>query len=721
MKTTHRLKTHFAVSALSGLIVTAPGALAEGAGSATALLEEVFVTAQKRGPQDVQDVPIAVSAFGPAQLEAKFITNIEDLSFSVPNASLGQVGTTPGVATFSIRGLGINSSQGGVDPTVGVFVDGIYLGSTYGVVLDTFDLAGVEVLRGPQGVLFGRNVTGGAVVMRTARPTGEFGAKVRTRITTSEDGGIAKNMAGSIEGALTDTLAVKASALWNDDDGWYKNQFNDDDFGAEETKVIRPSMVWTPTDELSVAVLLEYGETTGDGGAYQNRGTAIQAVAQKDQEINIDYEGFTDIRWRQAIVEVNWDIGNGTLTNIMGYRDVDHEGGVDIDGTPSTLFNAILDTEQDQFSNELRYATTIGDSWDITGGLYYFTQNLAYYEKRDQFYNGTQPIFGGDMDHKTWGVFLNNDYHLNDAITLTAGARYTYEKKDVAITTAVAPIGCNISLQCTPDQVEDEDWSNVTPKLGAQWLINDDVQAYVTWSKGFRSGGYNFRSTDPTFFAPNAFDEEELDSYELGIKSTLLEGKLRVNAALFRTEIADIQRIILLPDGPSLKQGIENAGDVTIDGLEIDFVALLSDNFSINGSLGLMDGEYDKVTFDLNADGVINSADKDLDLPLLAENNWSLGAAYDIAIGNAGGLTLRVDYSHRDEVAYSDSNETFLPEVDMVDASARYNLTENASISLYGKNLKNEAIVNAASPTGFGELGAVGKGRIYGLEFNYQF
>ena len=190
-------------------------------GAAGALLEEIVTTARKRSAAEaVQDVPVAVSAFGSAQLDALFVKKLEDLSYIMPNVQLESVGTFPGVQNFSIRGQGINSSIPSVDPTVGVFVDGVYMGSTYGVVIDTFDLESVEVLRGPQGLLFGRNVTGGAVVLRNARPNGEYGLRFRVGVTDEEQ----FNIAAAIEGSLIeDKLAAKLVVYYDDDPGYFKN------------------------------------------------------------------------------------------------------------------------------------------------------------------------------------------------------------------------------------------------------------------------------------------------------------------------------------------------------------------------------------------------------------------------------------------------------------------------------------------------------------------
>src|SRR5210317_1468782 len=291
-------------------------------GSAGALLDEIVTTARKRSSAEaVQDVPVAVSAFGATQLEALFVKKIEDLSYKMPNVQLESVGTFPGVQNFSIRGQGINSSIPSVDPTVGVFVDGLFMGTTYGVVIDTFDLESVEVLRGPQGLLFGRNVTGGAVVLRNARPDGEFAARVRLGATDTEQ----VNVAAAIEGSLVDeVLAAKLVVYYDDDPGYfdninqelpppnaphplqpfYANPADGSDVGALETTMIRPTLVWTPSDSMEWVLSIEDGSTEGDGATWTSV-SLQQAGAQPEFETSSDETGFTEIDWTQADMATN--------------------------------------------------------------------------------------------------------------------------------------------------------------------------------------------------------------------------------------------------------------------------------------------------------------------------------------------------------------------------------------------------------------------------------
>jgi len=270
--TTSLVAAAVAVVAFS-LPVTASAQEQGRSGAAGALLEEIVTPARKKSDAEaVQDVPVAVTAFGADQIDALFVKKITDLSYLVPNVQMEEIGTFPGVQSFSFRGQGINSSIPSVDPTVGVFVDGVFLGTTFGVVMDTFDLENVEVLRGPQGMLFGRNVTGGAVLLRNARPTGEYGLRVRAGATDSDQ----YSLAVAVEGALIeDALAAKMVFLYDDDDGYFEGNTLGRKYGKMRTRLFRPSIRWTPNDIFSMDMLVEHGQSEGDGAPW----TTVESVS----------------------------------------------------------------------------------------------------------------------------------------------------------------------------------------------------------------------------------------------------------------------------------------------------------------------------------------------------------------------------------------------------------------------------------------------------------
>ncbi|AMN46747.1 hypothetical protein ACG33_06475 [Steroidobacter denitrificans] len=705
---------------LAGAIAILSLSTTAAAQTSAVILEEVTVTGRKMGKLEaVQDVPLAVTAFGAAQLDAAFVRNVEDLSFSAPNVSLDSVGVTPGVQNFAIRGLGLNSSIPSIDPTVGLFVDEVYLGVTFGTVLDMFDLDGVEILRGPQGLLFGRNVTGGAVLVRTKRPSGDFGARLKMAVESGPE----YVVAGSIEGPLAPVLAAKLTAYYKNDTGYFDNRTTGgNDYGEEETFFVRPSFLLTPSDDTEIVLRLEHGETRGDGGVVQNM------AFYRNFDTGVGSEGTVDINWDQIFIEFNRNVafGNGKITNIFGWRDLDHYGYTDVDGTPQVLFHGGTRTLQEQFSNELRYSGEVARGVNLTAGLYYFTQDILYREERTL----ATPLgvlistLGGDQDHWSWAAFSAVDVELTDTLKLNLGLRYTKERKKAQIATFNAVSSpCDFATnRCNFDFSDAHIWDNWIPKIGFEWKAARDVLLYSFWTQGIRSGGYNFRNVNP-LVAAGPTSEEKQNSFEIGIKSDWADGQVRFNAAAFYNEITDLQREIAVVDlTAGVAQVIRNSADARLQGVEVEAVFVPLDRLILSVSAGYTDAEYTKIHMDLNGDQVIDAADKALDLPRVSPWTYSAGMSFDTPLSTLGEATWRLQYSHRDKAAFADNNSTFLSKVDLLDASVTYrHPNQRFTLSLYGRNLTDEDYEGAVTQLPFGTVRYLSKGRRYGVEMNLEF
>ncbi|MEO0436253.1 MAG: TonB-dependent receptor [Pseudomonadota bacterium] len=744
-------------------------------GSASALLEEVVVTARKR-EEGSQDVPLSISAFGSDQLDALKVRDLTNLAVGMPNVALDDIGTTRGTANFSIRGLGINSSIPSIDPTVGVFVNGVYLGLNNGIIFDVFDLESVEVLRGPQGILFGRNVTGGAVLMNTKKPGTEFEGTLRAAIDGGGDGGLNRYLMGTIGGPVTDTLGLKLTAYWNDDEGYFENGFDGSEVGAVEQTYIRGTALWTPGDRTEVVIRYENGDIDGDGPVPQSHtnGSGIPGTPVNSDpdsfDVNYDLVGFQTIETDFFTAEVNHDVdfGDGTLTAIYGYRQSDSDALGDIDAQPVALFHAPSNLTSEQNSFEFRYNGQFGDA-NVTTGVYWFDNELEYHERRDLLGFLTSVQSGGALGDdvsfqiqdggglynvETLGVFAAVDYDLTDLLTLTVGARWSSEEKaaniatlalntnvlDIPATLAsgtptyVNPITgtdtrCNIvnGPACTLDFNDSETFNTFAPKIGFAYAMTDESQVYGHWSRGFRSGGYNLRNTSPTA-APGPFDEEQVDNFEVGYKSQQSWGKL--NAAAFYNTVDDMQREVNLPDPTSgVVQIIDNTADATLWGIEVDGAFSLSDSLLLLASFGYIDASYDSVAFDLNGDGSVNSADESLDLPRAPEITYSIGLNYDFSVGSWGFASARINYAYRDEVAYTDNNLGIIPEQDILDAGLDfYSNNGSWTWSIYGRNLLDtvkwggdtQLPASLGVPLG-GTFSPLARGQTYGAEVTYNF
>ncbi|MEQ8691532.1 MAG: TonB-dependent receptor [Pseudomonadales bacterium] len=736
-----------AVAVASGTFAaTAAAQEAERRSNASSLLEEVVVTARKR-EEGSQDVPLSITAFGSDQIEALKVRDLTSLKVGMPNVSLEDVGTTRGTANFSIRGLGINSSIPSIDPAVGLFINGVYLGVNNGVVFDVFDLESIEVLRGPQGTLFGRNVTGGAILLNTKKPGDELEGTVRYAVDMGDMGGLNSYYMGAVGGPITDNLGARAVVYYNDDEGKWENQFNGDDFGKLEQVMARGTVVWTPTDSTDITLFYEYNDTDGQGPASQTHtnGSGVPgSTANFDRnsfDFSIDEEGFqeTETNFVTAQIDQAVDFGEGTITAILGYRDNEQVALSDIDAQPVWIFHAPSWLNAEQSSFELRYNGLFGNRANVTTGIFYFDNELNYHERRNLLgvaTGGVAPaaVFDGGGNYKveSFNIFAQVDYDLTDAWTLTAGLNYSSEKKDVEIK-SLSNLGpsCNLVVtgDCPFDFIDDESWDNWAPKLGATYRLDDRQQVYGHWTVGYRSGGYNLRNTsfNPADI-PGPFDEEQVSNFEIGYKSTHNWGRL--NAAVFHNEIKDMQRELNNPGPIGVIQLVRNTADATITGAELDGVFNLSEGLLLLASIGYIDAEYDSVALDLSGDGVINGVDEGLEIPRAPELSWSLGLTHDLNIGSWGYLTSRINYSYRDDMAYTDDNRGFIAELKMLDAGLDfYSNDGHWAFSLYGRNLLDEVNHGGDTqlpndiggfPTG-GTFSPLTAGVRYGAEVTYNF
>ena len=753
------LRLTTALSMVLGAAAFATPAMAQ---STDAVSDEIVVTALKHGERNVQDVPVAVTAFGADQLDALNFNDLQSLTYTIPNVQLEDIGTSPGVANFGIRGLGINSSIPSVDPTVGVFIDGMYIGINSGVLTDNFDLAGIEVLRGPQGILFGRNVTGGAIVMRTRAPTDELEIRGRVAVETGLNYFADLSISGPIAPGI---LSGKIAAYWNEDEGWFENDFDGSQHGQSETGILRGALRLTPNNNFEMILRAEQGNITGDGPAGQNHAR----FSRDSFDFSINNRGFSDGAWEQAILETNWVVGfgAGTITNITGYRAYDGRSGGDIDAYTLSAFHSRALIEQSQWSNELRYAGTFGPV-DVVAGHYMFEQDLLYIEERALPALGVPlRVGGGEGEFSTWGMFANADWHLTEELTLNLGVRYTHEEKYARVSrirraadnldgAVVVPgegvIGGNLDAGTLAfsDSPFDLSWNDTSPRIGIQWQPTPETNIYAFAARGFRSGGVNFRVTTfgvppcpavpvcspgGTAQPPTSFDSEQQTSYEIGWKQDFLDGRARVNLAIFHNEIDDMQRETNLPGPSGVQQVIVNAGDATIQGAEIEARFNITDTFLVQLQAGYTNGEYDRLTADISGDTLVTAADYALEIPRLAPWTYGVSFLHDLEM-NFGTLSSRVSYNHRDANFYTDNNRGVLNEADIIDANFTFRPTEGPwALSVYGNNLTDEVTFGGDTQlpdiAQFGGDGAgplppptfspLNKGRVIGVELTFDF
>ncbi len=714
---------------------------AQQASNTDAILEDIVVTATKRaGGTQVQKAPVAITAFGEDQLAAMQIKDVSQVAFRAPSVSMDDIGTSKGVANFSIRGLGVNSSIPSIDPAVGVFVDGIYQGINAGVVFDAFDLKAIEVLRGPQGVLFGRNVTGGAVLINSSDPSDTLHYDFKTSATSGLRGtGGSYTVSGVVRGPLVeDLLSAKIGAYYNTDDGWFERTTptGKKTFGQNETLLLRAGLKLTPSDAGSFLFKFEHGESDGDGPAAQSHtnGSGVRGAygnfSRDTFDFAVDEVGYYDSEWDQISLEMNVEIGNGVLTNIAGYRRYYQLSLSDVDASPQDMFHANFDTKQRQISNELRYSGDIFTNVGLTMGLFYFTQKLFYNEHRRLIGGARHQYGGGVQDQETIGLFGNLELRITDALTVNGGIRWSHESKDdkVASLSRNVNLPCNVIAGTCPfdftGKISKGSWS---PRLGVQYEISPTVRSFANYSRAYRAGGFNFRNTaaDLVNFGPGPFRDEKVDSWELGFKSEPFP-RARFNVSGYYMTIGDMQREVNLSDPVAgVVQVIRNTADARIWGIEADVAIPLADGIVFDGSLGYVNGKYTKVIFDLNGDGSVNDRDKALTIPRLAPFTAHVGLTMERELPALGLSTLGLGYSHRDGSAYTDSNLGQLNSADRFDASLAVKVMDGrGTITVFGQNLTNDVQIGGdtqlPATLGGSALGGtfspLSKGRVFGIE-----
>lgn len=710
----------FLVPALAMCVLAS--ALSHAQGSASAVIEEILVTATKKAELErAQDVPISILAFSGDQLEAARVDTISDVGSLVPNTLLHPNPSVSNGSMFSIRGTGTASSIPSDDPAVGVFVDGVVLGVLNGGNLDAFDLASVEVLRGPQGTLFGRNVTAGAILMRTERPSFDPAGDLRLTFGTDGRADVSAKATGPL---VEDLLAARLSLTFKSTDGYFKNKNRDGAplgivlghnapldarYGASESYIVRPSLRITPNENLSIDLIAEFQETDGSATAAQKATRHIAGNIGlpdlgRSEEMSLSTIGINEYQYHGLVVDAVQDTRNGSLSLISGYRKLEQFNLLDPDGSAVDLFVFYSDPRQDQFSQEVRWSGNPwgSDSLELTLGGYYFTQEIDYVEGRRLLAALLpEPItqgLGGVVEHNASGLFTQAAYNLTHSWVANLGLRYTHEEKDAKITVGAT---CDpVTRECVYGFEDDEAWSNLSWALSLQYFSSDSRQWYASAKRGFRSGGFNIRNSS-AFLVPPKYDEEVVDAVELGVKSDLSQ-RLRFNAAVFFNRFDDLQRIVIQPDA---SQRVQNAAQATIKGLELDLAWLVTDRFSVVANLGLLDGKYDQL-----ADGALRSINNarvasqlvpgglapmqvgDLRLARLPDLTASFTAILDQPLGDLGSISYRLGYSYVDERAGNDTNIGLLPSYSELDASLTFvSADDRWQLTVFGKNILDEA------------------------------
>jgi iron complex outermembrane receptor protein len=682
--------------------------------------DDIVVTATKKvGTVSVQSAPLAVTAFGQASLQDSHVVQISDLTGQIPNVFLNTSETIHGVNNFTIRGMGVYDTIPSNTPTVGIFVDGVYIGASAASSLSTFDNASIEVLRGPQGLLFGRNVTAGAILVNTSNPTDKLHVSAQASVESGPNWTESLVVSGPLNNS--GTLTGKLAAFRNDDEGYFTNQFDGSKFGKSHTTLLRGALAFTPSSTFKTTLKFEHGNMDGQGPASQDHGT----FSADGFGFSINEPGYAHNKWDQVISDtrIKVGLGDGEIVNIFGWRRVDEAGLFDADSRPQTFFHFGTAIRQHQWSDELRYSGRFGPVTP-TIGVFYYKDDLDYVEARTLA--AANLAGGGNQKTETYALFSNFDIDLTKTFVLTLGARYSGETKRASVRGLVSQAASSCSLaagECTSFNFTDSHtWHAFTPKVGLQWNPDSTTNVYAYWTKGFRSGGYNLRQTN-LLAPPGPYDQEVENSFEIGVKKQFFERRLRFNFALFQNDYQNLQRAIF-QSSPTIgiSQTTVNSADTRIRGVEVEAQATPVEGFRISAHAGYLDNQWQTIYFHLSGAGPVTPADYALELPFLSP--WSYGVNVGLTVpAGSGEIAFNASYDHRDRTPSNDANTGILKAVDRIDANLTWRLGNGLAFSVYGKNLTNEATTGLNNPLTFtpGEtIAPLNKGRILGLEVRYS-
>ncbi|WP_129780436.1 TonB-dependent receptor [Peristeroidobacter soli] len=708
-------------------------------------LEEIVVTARKR-EENLQTAPVSVTALTSAALERQGIDTIVDLGSHVPNLSMisGQGGG--GTQTqVSIRGVGQSDFILTSDQSVGVYVDGVYLPRSMGAALDLVDVARIEVLRGPQGTLFGRNTTAGAIQILSAPPEDALFGKAE--LTTGSFQRL--DFKGSINVPLSEKVATRISVASLNQDGYGKRFFNGTDGGDNELLAGRAAFRAELTDQLRADLILDYSRKRGFGGlerlvridptdpnlAFYNSMLVAQGLAPADgryitSDVNDTWSGARnrdDNEMGGASLTLDWSGDAVNLKSITAWRTMEVESAYDFDGTPYPLSEQELNLDQEQFSQELQLSgTAVDGKLQWMTGAFYFSEDASDYQNVP-FYQpvvatgggGFQRVPGGfsfasfiSQETRSYAAYGQATWHFNDRWSTTAGLRYTDEEKtlDSYLTGAFGR---------APGTVKDS-WSDLSPRLGFEYRISDRAMTYVCASRGFRSGGFNGRNTSPN--PPQAFDPETIWAYEVGLKTESDDRTVRFNSALFYYDYSDFQGLTL-DSFSGITITVGNIAKVEMYGAEFDLAARPTDNLQLSLAAGYTHQDIAEV-----APGAQITIRPDTKLVNAPE--WTATAAvdYTVPMGKAGDLDLHLDYGWKSDVEFFLPNYPDEGQESYGLLNARIGYKPEGSwwrVEVFGDNLANEEYrVFAENGTSLGipaTTAIYGRPREWGLRFRAEF
>jgi len=623
-------------------------------------LETMTVTAQKQ-EENVQDVPMSITVFDSLDIEDKKIESMQDMADFVPNLMIYEHGH-PGINAPTMRGITAAPESFGV--STGLYVDGVPILTGPGFVNEMLDIERIEVLRGPQGTIYGKGTETGAINIITRQPDNEFRGKVSADgggMLSGEERGKQRftlNLSGPI---LKDRLFFGIAGQYYNKDGYIENTMTGDDVNDREHWFGRAHLRWTPVDKLDISLIasrLEHNDGACDMNMGKNGAAMYGLPVPEHRKVTSNMKGGDDSSNDLQSLKIVYDIsGSLTLTSITTNWIYEDDSFADFDFSPATLMHSYKDSEYSKVSQELRLNHS-AERLKWLFGLYY---DRDVFDVDYEIISDIPPMAGPtsrDVDGHTYAVFANLTYPLTKRLSLITGLRYEYEEQDFED---------NIS-----HLKADDSWNELSPKIALEYRFTPAIMAYVSASHGYRSGGFNWSAEDPDYIS---YDEEKLWSYEIGAKSAFLDNRLIINGSVYYMEIDDMQ----VNEAVSpLESYMTNAAEATGKGVELEITARVFEGLSLMAGFG-----YTDIEFDSFKDALGDYEDNDN--PWAPEYTFNIGAQYR----HYSGFYARCDLIGYGEMYFDKANDYSRDAYEIVNAKIGYE-AKHFDIYLYGKNLFDE-------------------------------
>ncbi len=722
-------------------------------------LEEIVVTAQKR-VENLQSVPIAVSAVSGNTIEDLHAVTLQGLQGKVPNIQLNNFSNTPNSAVITIRGIGVIEPDPYAGNTVSIVVDGVPQFFSMGALVDLYDIGRVEVLRGPQGTLFGANTTGGVVNIVTEQPTGEFGGKAQVSYGNYNrlDASVALNVP-----IVDDVLAGKVVVSHHGRDGWTTNVVDGTDMGSRNVTILRGYLKYTPSANFDATLIGEYdrsrngapivingaypGEilyaTPGVNGMYQQPCTpGVRCHApRKYLSANSSEPDLSDMNTYRATLTMNLrETAIGDITSITAYKDFNLLEYTDQDGTPESGLSTRRYTTGWQFSQEVRTSADITDSINVIAGVFYMKTHYKHLQGNKFAFAGPGLIQFNSQDQDNWSLsaFAQGYADLTDKLRLQAGIRFTREHTAMLASTITSlnltgPTDYfgtgNLVLDTAAPPRGKKSWDNVGWKIGLDYQALDDVLIYGNWARGFKSGGFSGRIGIAADLGP--YEPEKVDTFEIGFKGDFLDNRLRTNLALFYTKYRDMQIAqIYFKDGIQ-GNSIINAAESKIKGAELEVAMVPVDGLTLTATGAYLDAKYKDFPYinplsvsATNPNGIVTNLKGEM---MQNAPKWSATASanYEFALGD-GMARANVSYSYVGQkylTAVVNVPRTNIQPTHLVDANLDWTPSSDKwSIGLWARNLfDNRYMGSVYDSFGFNGWAAYTPPREYGVTFKVNW